>query len=67
MKEFDTFYGMYTGVAKAEWVKGPWAVTVLSDERHSVTEVIKQCVHALGISEDSAEVWTKETEDIVSV
>ena len=64
--DYGTFYGAYTNLSPTQWNQGPWTVTVMSDERHSYAEVIKQCVHALGISADSAAVWTKELEDVVS-
>lgn len=63
--EFENFYEPYSNLARPQWIKGPWAVTVISDERHSLAEIIKQCVYALGISTDSAVVWAKELEDIV--
>lgn len=65
--DYGTFFGAYSNLSPTQWNQGPWAVTVMSDERHSYAEVIKQCVHALGISADSAAVWTRELEDVVSV
>lgn len=64
--DFESFTGRYTNLPATEWAQGPWTITVLSDERHSVSEVITQCIHALGITPKAAELWTEELDGIVS-
>lgn len=64
--EFFTHHGRYTALDHTTWAKGPWAVTVHADDRHSTNEVMRQAQHALGMSADTAACWVQDLEEEVS-